>query len=195
MRFSINVSVHLELYIVKMIEALKEKTVTSSNEEMESLKVEIRKLQDESQNDVVREKTQEKKSHRKKPYSLEKIKEVLDKANHEDKKTLVAEWPNICQKVEEQGKSALRALLHGSNPIAASESKVLIGFEKDVHSELINQDNSKTEELEKLIHSVIGKKVKVVGVPEDRWKQVRQQYDDSLKNSQQEKVEEAKSSE
>ncbi len=195
MRFSINVSVHLEIVIVKMIEALKEKTVTSSNEEIESLKVEIRKLQDEIQNDVVREKTPEKKIHRKKPYSLEKIKEVLDKANHEDKNKLVAEWPNICQKVEEQGKSSLRALLHGSNPIAASESKVLIGFEKDVHSELINQDNSKTEELEKLIHSVIGKKVKVVGVPEDSWKQVRQQYVDSLKNSQQEKVEEAKSSE
>src|SRR5699024_12622389 len=77
-----------------------------------------------------REKTPEKKIHRKKPYSLEKIKEVLDKANHEDKNKLVAEWPNICQKVEEQGKSSLRALLHGSNPIAASESKVLIRSEE-----------------------------------------------------------------
>src|SRR5699024_8776507 len=85
-----------------------------------------------------------------------------DKANHEDKNKLVAEWPNICQKVEEQGKSSLRALLHGSNPIAASESKVLIGFEKDVHSELINQDNSKTEELEKLIHSEMGTKAKEI---------------------------------
>ena len=49
-------------------------------------------------------------------------------------------------------------------------------FQSDVHSELINNDDEKKRELENLIPSIIGKKVRVVGVPESSWQQVRQEY-------------------
>ena len=64
---------------------------------------------------------------------------------------------------------------------------MLIKFDNDVHSELINQNAEKKEELENLIPTIIGKKVQVVGVPDSSWQQVRQNYIDNHRNDIQEK--------
>src|SRR5699024_10144197 len=109
-------------------------------------------------------------------FSVEKIKEVLDRANREDLEKLKREWPNVYNKIEELDNQPLRALIKDSEPVAASETQVLIMFQSDVHSELINNDDEKKRELENLIPSIIGKKVRVVGVPESSWQQVRQEY-------------------
>ncbi len=182
MRYSVNVSVHLEVVIVKMVQALNKtetQTATVSSDEIRRLEAQIKTLEQRLEAGGAarpeRKRTETPRRNRN-VFSVEKIKEVLDRANREDLEKLKREWPNVYSKIEELDNQPLRALIKDSEPVAASETQVLIMFQSDVHSELINNDDEKKRELENLIPSIIGKKVRVVGVPESSWQQVRQEY-------------------
>lgn len=181
MRYSVNVSVHLEVVIVKMVQALNKtetQTSTVSDDEIRRLEAQIKTLEQRLEGGAARpeRKRTETPRRNRNVFSVEKIKEVLDRANREDLEKLKREWPNVYSKIEELDNQPLRALIKDSEPVAASETQVLIMFQSDVHSELINNDDEKKRELENLIPSIIGKKVRVVGVPESSWQQVRQEY-------------------
>lgn len=182
MRYSVNVSVHLEVVIVKMVQALNKTEAqisTISDDEIRRLEAQIKTLEQRLEAGgsarPERKRTETPRRNRN-VFSVEKIKEVLDRANREDLEKLKREWPNVYSKIEELDNQPLRALIKDSEPVAASETQVLIMFQSDVHSELINNDDEKKRELENLIPSIIGKKVRVVGVPESSWQQVRQEY-------------------
>lgn len=181
MRFSVNVAVHLEVVIVKMIQILDHSESSESgvsDKEIKRLEQQIKDLEKKLETTPKSEPRKKQDSSRRKRnnFSLEKIKEVLDQANREDLEKLKAEWPNVYRKIEEMNNQPLRALIKDSEPVAASETQVLIMFQSDVHSDLINNDEEKKRELENLIPSIIGKEVRVVGVPESHWQQVREEY-------------------
>lgn len=184
MRYSVNVSVHLEVVIVKMVQALNKTKIpvsTVSDDEIRRLEAQIKTLEQRLEAGATtrteRKRTETPRRNRN-IFSVEKIKEVLDRANREDLEKLKREWPNVYSKIEELDNQPLRALIKDSEPVAASETQVLIMFQSDVHSELINNDDEKKRELENLIPTIIGKKVRIVGVPESSWQQVRQEYID-----------------
>lgn len=203
MRFSVSVSVHLEIVIVKMIRVLDAPlpaaaTGGDSSEEIAELKAQLKHLEQKiaSGAAAVKEKPKRTSSARSRQgFSVEKIERVLNSANKEDLVKLKDGWPGVYQYIEEKGLQSLRALIKDSVPVAASDTHVLIKFDNDVHSELINQNAEKKEELENLIPTIIGKKVQVVGVPDSSWQQVRQNYIDSHRNDiQQKQQQEEKSS-
>ncbi|MEK4556156.1 DNA polymerase III subunit gamma/tau [Jeotgalicoccus sp. FSL K6-3177] len=203
MRFSVSVSVHLEIVIVKMIRVLDAPLPAAaaggaSSEEIAELKAQLKHLEQKiaSGAAAVKEKPKRSSSARSRQgFSVEKIERVLNSANKEDLVKLKDGWPGVYQYIEEKGLQSLRALIKDSVPVAASDTHVLIKFDNDVHSELINQNAEKKEELENLIPTIIGKKVQVVGVPDSSWQQVRQNYIDSHRNDiQQKQQQEEKSS-
>lgn len=201
MRFSVNVSVHLEIVIVKLIRVLDAPVPaaaggSASSEEIAELKAQLKHLEQKiASGAAVKEKTKRPAPSRSRQgFSVEKIERVLNTANKEDLVKLKDGWPGVYQYIEEKGLQSLRALIKDSVPVAASDTHVLIKFDNDVHSELINQNAEKKEELENLIPTIIGKKVQVVGVPDSSWQQVRQNYIDSHRNDMQQKQPEEKSS-
>lgn len=201
MRFSVNVSVHLEIVIVKLIRVLDAPIPAAagsgaSSEEIAELKAQLKHLEQKiAAGAAVKEKTKRPAPSRSRQgFSVEKIERVLNTANKEDLVKLKDGWPGVYQYIEEKGLQSLRALIKDSVPVAASDTHVLIKFDNDVHSELINQNAEKKEELENLIPTIIGKKVQVVGVPDSSWQQVRQNYIDSHRNDMQQKQPKEKSS-
>lgn len=201
MRFSVNVSVHLEIVIVKLIRVLDAPVPaaaggSASSEEIAELKAQLKHLEQKiASGPAVKEKPKRPvPSRSRQGFSVEKIERVLNTANKEDLVKLKDGWPGVYQYIEEKGLQSLRALIKDSVPVAASDTHVLIKFDNDVHSELINQNTEKKEELENLIPTIIGKKVQVVGVPDSSWQQVRQNYIDSHRNDMQQKQPEEKSS-
>lgn len=193
MRFSVNTSVHLEVVIVKLIEVLSkhdnvveapEVDLSHIEEKLSELerRLENAQLTPQSNNDV--RKPQSKRTSGK-GYSISQIEKVLDKANKEDIVKLKDGWPQVYQYVEEKKFHALRSLIKDSEPVAASDTHVLIKFDNDVHSELINNDDKKKKELESIIPTIIGKEVQVVGVPQSSWQQVRADYIKERKSSKQ----------
>ena len=194
MRFSVNVSVHLEIVIVKLIRVLDAPepaavASSASSDEIAELRTQLKHLEQKIASGVtVKEKPKRPSAPRSKQgFSVEKIERVLNSANKDDLVKLKDGWPGVYQYIEEKGLQSLRALIKDSVPVAASDTHVLIKFDNDVHSELINQNAEKKEELENLIPTIIGKKVQVVGVPDSSWQQVRQNYIDNHRNDIQEK--------
>lgn len=201
MRFSINTSVHLEIVIVKLIRILEKEqpsgnVIAESSQEIDELKAQIKALEEKvSQGVPVKAKAKRPVGRNKQVFSVEKIERVLSKANKEDLVKLKDAWPGVYKYIEDKGFQSLRALIKDSVPVAASDTHVLIKFDNDLHSELINQNAEKKEELENLIPEIIGKKVQVVGVPDSSWKQVRQNFIDQHREQLQAKEEKEKSSE
>ncbi|KIH69698.1 DNA polymerase III subunit gamma/tau [Salinicoccus roseus] len=200
MRFSVNTSVHLEVVIVKLIQVLNRNDQSVEPQAVDLSHIEQKlaeldkKLSNYSQapNSQAQEpqKREETQSRSSKGFSLRQIEKVLDNANKEDLVKLKDDWPKVYQHVEEKGYHALRSLIKDSEPVAASDTHVLLKFKSDLHSDLINKDEKKRQELEAVIPSIIGKDVEVVGVPDSSWLQVRHDYIQEKKANKEKKSDE-----
>jgi len=195
-RFSVNQSVHFEVLLVKIAEMIKGEpenvqTVTTTSvasepnnevllQRMEQLENELKTLK--SQGVVANSaKPQAKKTASKGPqsknaFSMQQIAKVLDKANKEDIKQLKDHWQEVIDHAKSNDMKSLVSLLQNSEPVAASETHVLIKFEEEIHCEIVNKDDEKRENIENVVCNIIDKTVKVVGVPADQWMRVRTEY-------------------
>ena len=107
---------------------------------------------------------------------MQQIAKVLDKANKEDIKQLKDHWQEVIDHAKSNDMKSLVSLLQNSEPVAASETHVLIKFEEEIHCEIVNKDDEKRENIENVVCNIIDKTVKVVGVPADQWMRVRTEY-------------------
>ncbi|MCG7331186.1 DNA polymerase III subunit gamma/tau [Salinicoccus roseus] len=200
MRFSVNTSVHLEVVIVKLIQVLNrnDQSVEPQAVDLSHIEQKLAELDKKLSNYAQApnsqaqgpQKREENQSRSSKGFSLRQIEKVLDNANKEDLVKLKDDWPKVYQHVEEKGYHALRSLIKDSEPVAASDTHVLLKFKSDLHSDLINKDEKKRQELEAVIPSIIGKDVKVVGVPDSSWLQVRHDYIQEKKANKEKKSDE-----
>ncbi|MGW9817238.1 DNA polymerase III subunit gamma/tau [Staphylococcus cohnii] len=202
-RFSVNQSVHFEVLLVKIAEMIKGEsenvqTVATTSvasepnnevllQRMEQLENELKTLK--SQGVVANnakpqaKKTASKGTQSKNAFSMQQIAKVLDKANKEDIKQLKDHWQEVIDHAKSNDMKSLVSLLQNSEPVAASETHVLIKFEEEIHCEIVNKDDEKRENIENVVCNIIDKAVKVVGVPADQWMRVRTEYLQNRKQS------------
>lgn len=202
-RFSVNQSVHFEVLLVKIAEMIKGEsdnvqTVATTSvagepnnevllQRMEQLENELKTLK--SQGVVANnakpqaKKTASKGTQSKNAFSMQQITKVLDKANKEDIKQLKDHWQEVIDHAKSNDMKSLVSLLQNSEPVAASETHVLIKFEEEIHCEIVNKDDEKRENIENVVCNIIDKTVKVVGVPADQWMRVRTEYLQNRKQS------------
>ncbi|MFW2433445.1 DNA polymerase III subunit gamma/tau [Staphylococcus cohnii] len=202
-RFSVNQSVHFEVLLVKIAEMTKGEsenvqTVATTSvasepnnevllQRMEQLENELKTLK--SQGVVTNnakpqaKKTASKGTQSKNAFSMQQIAKVLDKANKEDIKQLKDHWQEVIDHAKSNDMKSLVSLLQNSEPVAASETHVLIKFEEEIHCEIVNKDDEKRENIENVVCNIIDKTVKVVGVPADQWMRVRTEYLQNRKQS------------
>lgn len=107
---------------------------------------------------------------------MQQIAKVLDKANKDDIKQLKDHWQEVVDHAKSNDMKSLVSLLQNSEPVAASETHVLIKLEEEIHCEIVNKDDEKRENIENVVCNIIDKTVKVVGVPADQWMRVRSEY-------------------
>ncbi|MGL4008853.1 DNA polymerase III subunit gamma/tau [Staphylococcus nepalensis] len=195
-RFSVNQSVHFEVLLVKLAEMIKDKsenvqTIATTSvasepnnevllQRMEQLENELKTLKNQgvSVNNVKSQskRTASKGTQSKNAFSMQQIAKVLDKANKEDIKQLKDHWQEVIDHAKSNDMKSLVSLLQSSEPVAASETHVLIKFEEEIHCEIVNKDDEKRENIENVVCNIIEKTVKVVGVPADQWMRVRTEY-------------------
>ncbi|QLK85274.1 DNA polymerase III subunit gamma/tau [Staphylococcus sp. 17KM0847] len=188
-RFSVNQNVHFEVLLVKLSEMIKEQSHIDSKQHLETpadtvlvkrleaLEAEVNTLKSQGGS---RTSTTKQQSPRRRgdsaTYSVERIAKVLDKANKEDIARIKERWLDVIQYAKDREQKALVSLLQNSEPVAASEDKVLIKFEEEIHCEILKKDEEKRRSVEKVIKDIINKSVEAVGVPADKWMQVRSDY-------------------
>src|SRR5699024_11039072 len=195
-RFSVNQSVHFEVLLVKIAEMIKEKpsnvqTVATTSvaaaqnndvllQRMEQLESELKSIKAQgintSKTPQQTKRSASKGGHSKYAFSMQQIAKVLDKANKNDIKQLKNHWEEVITHAKSNDMKSLVSLLQNSEPVAASETHVLIKFEEEIHCEIVNKDDEKRENIENVVCNIIDKTVKVVGDPDDQWMRVRAQY-------------------
>ncbi len=210
MRHSVNTSVHVEVLIIKLVNLMSEPKETKSTsiennnspdrhdeelkrlyKELETMKNSIEKI---TSNPSPKPNLQLKsKNNIKKPYSQEKLFEILKEAQKEQLNRLTVEWPHIIETFHSKSESGLATLLHKSSPVAASPTKVVIKFEQDIHCEIVNKDDQKRRFIEQHISEVLGREVAMIGVPDSEWLNARQRYIDIyIKNNNDHSTDEKK---
>ena len=197
MRFAINQQVHIEILIVKLIELVTRNRQQETQQEQPNQNIssdvenKIKQLEAQitqlSQNGVqpkakpVENKQGVARKQSKHVFSIRQIERVLDHANRDDLNLLKEKWQAVIESVKQKDQRALVSLLLNSEPVAASEDHVLVKFDEDIHCEIVNKNDEKREHIESIVCEIVNKTVKVVGVPNSQWLQVRQQYIQSKK--------------
>ncbi|UXR78499.1 MULTISPECIES: DNA polymerase III subunit gamma/tau [unclassified Staphylococcus] len=197
-RFSVNQNVHFEVLLVKLSEMIKLTSVTMDATptqapaqvdtalvaRIDQLESELKTLKSQGTSRPTPPKTQPmKRRGSAMTYSVQRIAKVLDNANKEDIASIKARWLDVIQYAKDREQKALVSLLQNSEPVAASEDKVLIKFEEEIHCEILQKDEEKRQSVEKVVKDIINKSVEVVGVPADKWMQVRSDYIEGLKRN------------
>ncbi len=131
----------------------------------------------------------------KNPFSMTQIAKVLDEANKEDIQLLKKHWQEVIDYAKSNDKKSLVSLLQNSVPVAASEKRVLIQFDEEIHCEIVNRDEEKRNNIENVVRNIINKNVEVVGVPSDQWMRVRSEYLNNRRHNDSEEIKEANKSE
>ena len=201
-RFSVNQNVHFEVLLVKIAEMVKSQPDTVTNvattqvasqpnnevllQRMEQLENELKtlKAQGIAQASPKQQSSQSNtrgKRQNKGTFSMTNIAKVLDEANKEDIQLLKKHWLEVVDYAKKNDKKSLVSLLQNSIPVAASEKRVLIQFDEEIHCEIVNRDDEKRTSIENVVRNIINKNVEVVGVPSDQWMRVRTEYINSRK--------------
>lgn len=195
-RFSVNQNVHFEVLLVKLSEMIKStasqvqqapaqagtQVDSALLERLDKLESELKTLRSQGTGRPAPAKAQPaKRRGGTATYSVERIAKVLDNANKEDIARIKERWLDVIQYAKDREQNALVSLLQNSEPVAASEDKVLIKFEEEIHCEILKKDEEKRHSVEKVVKDIINKSVEVVGVPADKWMQVRSDYIQGLK--------------
>ncbi|PCF33965.1 DNA polymerase III subunit gamma/tau [Staphylococcus delphini] len=192
-RFSVNQNVHLEVLLVKLSEMVKEVGRTGEVvvnhapteqhdamiRRMEALESELQTLKSQGFSTATAPPKPQAPTKRRgsgSTYSVEQIAKVLDKANKEDIALIKERWADVIQYAKDRNQKSLVSLLQNSEPVAASEDKVLIKFDEEIHCEILKKDEEKKQSIENVVKDMINKSVEVVGVPADKWMQVRSDY-------------------
>lgn len=192
-RFSVNQNVHLEVLLVKLSEMVKEVNRTGEvvvnhapteqhdamMRRMEALESELQTLKSQGFSTATAQPKPPAVAKRRgsgSTYSIEQIAKVLDKANKEDIALIKERWADVIQYAKDRNQKSLVSLLQNSEPVAASEDKVLIKFDEEIHCEILKKDEEKKRSIENVVKDMINKSVEVVGVPADKWMQVRSDY-------------------
>ncbi len=192
-RFSVNQNVHLEVLLVKLSEMVKEVNRTGEvvvnhapteqhdamMRRMEALESELQTLKSQGFSTATAPPKPPAATKRRgsgSTYSIEQIAKVLDKANKEDIALIKERWADVIQYAKDRNQKSLVSLLQNSEPVAASEDKVLIKFDEEIHCEILKKDEEKKRSIENVVKDMINKSVEVVGVPADKWMQVRSDY-------------------
>ncbi len=196
-RFSVNQGVHFEVLLVKIAEMIKGQpqnvqTVATTSiaaepnndvllQRMEQLESELKTLKTQGVTTAnaaqqTKRSSASRSGQSKNAFSMQQIAKVLDKANKDDIKLLKDHWQEVVNHAKDNDMKPLVSLLQNSEPVAASETHVLIKFDEEIHCEIVNKDDEKRENIENVVCNIIDKTVKVVGVPDDQWMRVRTEY-------------------
>lgn len=195
MRFSSHQSIYLEVLTVKLTqlstnsEADRVSNVDLSQIELLKQKIENlqRKVDSLSNNTIQIEKNNEPRKQVRKnttkgqknvKINLSQVYSVLNNATRQSLNELKQVWPDLMNMLS----VTQRAIMHVSEPVAASENGVVVGFEYAFLCQKALEDQELIDTLENGLDRLIGKVPSLVLIPVENWPEIRSNYLKQRKN-------------
>jgi DNA polymerase-3 subunit gamma/tau len=98
-----------------------------------------------------------------------KINEILKSATKQNLNAIKGRWADMLEKMT----VSQAALLKDAEPVAASDQAFVIKFKYEIHCQMAMD---KMDEVSMVIGSLFGKKLQIVGVPEEQWLKIRESF-------------------
>ncbi|MGX4686414.1 DNA polymerase III subunit gamma/tau [Vagococcus sp. JNUCC 83] len=212
MKFTSQPSIYLEVLTIKLSELsvkpsisennvltdsqvtdIAEKEASSSGyqeltQKIKQLEQKIERLQENSTT-TPEKKTKSSTSKAKQPlYKVptERVYQILEKATKEHLVNVRDVWVDLLQLLT----VTQRAMLKACEPVAASETGLVIAFEYDILCQKASNDDELQEAVYNSLNRLIGYTPTLISIPKDSWQELRQQFISQTDLSKSENTEE-----
>jgi DNA polymerase III subunit gamma/tau len=186
MKFTNHARIYLEVSIVKLCQ-MEQQGNTSSAEveelvkkvrflekELDQLKAKGIKVQTEAPAQTAAKKPTRTKKGFKAPVG--KIQEILKTATKEDLGLIKSRWGDMLESLNQRQMRSQAALLNDAEPVAASSSAFVLKFKYDIHCQMAMENAMFVEALSSVLEELTARQYTVVGVPEDQWLSIREDF-------------------
>jgi DNA polymerase III subunit gamma/tau len=196
MRWTNTPKIFLEVAIVKLCQLESRSSGSIRSEDIEQLQRKINNLEKEiddlrkhgvavNSHEEVQTQTQKKPQRTSRKgfqAPVGKIQEVLKNATKQDLISLKGRWGELIDRLTSNQMRSQAALLQEAEPVAASDNAFVLKFKYEIHCQMA-MDNAKfIEAISSFVYDLIGKRMQVIGVPEDQWTKIREEFVNSQRN-------------
>lgn len=105
-----------------------------------------------------------------------RINEILKAATKGDLSLVKSRWGEMLSKLAQKQMRSQAALLNEAEPVAASGNAFIIKFKYEIHCQMAMENANFLSALTKLFEELIGKSLQIVGVPEEQWTHLREEF-------------------
>lgn len=196
MKFTNHARIYLEVSIVKLCQMDAPKA--SGSPEVEEMMKKIGKLEREleqlKQNGVAIQGEASAPQAAKKPVRAKKgfrvpegqIQEVLKSATKEDLNKIKSRWGDMVETLNQRQMRSQSALLNDAEPVAATSGSFVLKFKYDIHCQMAMENHAFTSAISSILEELTGSSYAAIGVPEDQWTAIREDFIRHSKSSDQE---------
>lgn len=132
-------------------------------------------LQDHSKTEPKLQPQRNIKSGYKTPVS--RIHEILKQATRRDLELVKGSWGDLLETLKQQNKVSHAALLNDSEPVAASEQAFVLKFKYEIHCKMVAENkNNVQSNIQSILHGLLGRHLEMIGVPEQEWSKIREEF-------------------
>jgi DNA polymerase III subunit gamma/tau len=185
MKFTNHARIYLEVSLVKLCQMEANPGINSS--EMQELLQKVQNLESELQQlkakgiSVQQESPpqQAKRAPRaQKGFKAQtgKIQEVLKTATRDHLNLIKSRWGEMLEMLNQRQMRSQAALLNDAEPVAASVNAFVLKFKYDIHCQMAMENANFLEALSSILQELTNTGYQVVGVPEDQWQKIREEF-------------------
>ncbi|MFD1708122.1 DNA polymerase III subunit gamma/tau [Siminovitchia sediminis] len=109
------------------------------------------------------------------------VTQVLKEATRQQLNEVKSHWGDFLNILNQRQMRSQAALLNDAEPAAASAHAVVIKFKYDIHCRMAMENHSFIQTISQILEELLGSTLKVIGVPEVQWKEIREDF---LQNNQ-----------
>lgn len=105
-----------------------------------------------------------------------RINEILKVATKPDLNQIKSHWGEMRQLLVNKQMRSQDALLNEAEPVAASADTFIIKFKYEIHCQMAMENVKFVEAISGCLQQLLGKSYNCVGIPEDQWQKVREDF-------------------
>jgi DNA polymerase III subunit gamma/tau len=184
MRWTNHPRIFLEVAIVKLCQMEEKQTEQVQSGKISQLISRIEQLENELQQlktsglTITKDETPAQQrptqKHSRKGFqpAVGKINEVLKQATKNDLNQIKGKWGEM----RAQLMKSHAALLNEAEPVAASSIAFILKFKHEIHCQMAMDNNKFIETVTAALHELTGKRLLLLGVPEEQWLEIRENF-------------------
>lgn len=194
MRWTNHPRIFLEVAIVKLcqlqrttnVESISSPTIDKLTEKIQQLEEKVKELSTNGAQAITSEPAAsapvQRSSRKGFQAPVGKINEILKQATKSNLTLVKSKWAEMRGLLAQKQMRSQAALLNEAEPVAAAEHTFIIKFKYEIHCQMAMENNRFLETVSSIMQELLGKRMEFLGVPEEQWHNIRENFLASQRN-------------